>query len=127
MQTFHKPPILRPHYSSLSVVGHPRVGTKLHRVKGFLTRMMYLRQQERLHHRCQLKLTTYNPSFPTCLSHPRKCSPSLLNNPSAAPLPFQGFSNRIDRKVSDPCSCILSPSGINSQQFSHLQINFSWA
>jgi len=24
---------------------------------------------------CQLKLIAYSPSFPTCLSHPRKCSP----------------------------------------------------
>jgi hypothetical protein len=44
------------------------------------------------------QLTTYSLSFPTCLSHPRKCAPSLLNSPSAAPLPFQGFSNRPDRK-----------------------------
>jgi hypothetical protein len=57
-------------------------------VKRFLTRLVAHRQQERLCHRCQLKLIAYNPSFPTCLSHPRKCAPSPLNSPSVAPLPF---------------------------------------
>ena len=33
MQTFHEPPILRPHCSSLSAVGHPQAGTKLHSSK----------------------------------------------------------------------------------------------
>ena len=66
----------------------PELGLNSTRVKGFLNRMMCLRQQERLRHRCQHKLAAYSPSFPTGLSHPRKCAPSLLNNPSAAPLPF---------------------------------------
>jgi hypothetical protein len=43
---------------------------------------------------CQLKLTTYNLSLPTFLSHLKKCAPSLLNSPSTAPLPFQGFNNK---------------------------------
>ena len=34
VQTFHEPPNLRPHFSSLSTVGHPRAGIKLHPVKG---------------------------------------------------------------------------------------------
>jgi hypothetical protein len=40
----------------------------------------------------------YSLSFPTCLSHPMKCSYSLINSPSASPLPFQGFNTRPDRK-----------------------------
>jgi hypothetical protein len=36
------------------------------------------------------------------MSHPRKCAPSLLNNPSVAPLSFQGFKNRMDRKSQRP-------------------------
>jgi hypothetical protein len=34
MQTFHEPPSLIPHCSSLLAVGHPRAGTKLHPGKG---------------------------------------------------------------------------------------------
>jgi hypothetical protein len=30
------------------------------------------------------------------MSHPKKCAPSLLNIPSDAPLPFQGFNNMTD-------------------------------
>jgi hypothetical protein len=44
--------------------------------------------KEKLRHWCQIKLTSYGPSFPTCLSHPRKCAPSLVNSPSVALLPF---------------------------------------
>jgi hypothetical protein len=76
----------------------PELGLNSTWVKGFLARLRQYRQQEGFHPRSQLKLPTYNLSFPTCLSHPRKCAPSLLNSPSAAPLPFQGFNNRPDRK-----------------------------
>jgi hypothetical protein len=82
---------------------------------------MYLRQQENFSHRCQLELTTYNPSFPTCLSHPRKCAPSLLNSPSTAPLPFRGFNNRPDMKSQSPVVAVWHLREINSQQFSHLE------
>jgi hypothetical protein len=34
VQTFNVPPSLIPHYSKLSVVGHPQAGTKLHPGKG---------------------------------------------------------------------------------------------
>jgi hypothetical protein len=67
----------------------PELGLNSTRVKGFLTRLMVHRQQERLCHMCQIKLTTYSPSFPTCLYHPRKCASSLLNSPSVASLPFR--------------------------------------
>jgi hypothetical protein len=30
--------------------------------------------------------------------HPRKCAPSLLNNPSISSLPFHDFRNKSDRK-----------------------------
>jgi hypothetical protein len=30
MQNLHDPPNLRPHYSSLSAVGRPQAGTKIH-------------------------------------------------------------------------------------------------
>jgi hypothetical protein len=34
VHNFQKTPNLKPHYSSLSVMGHPRAGTKLHLGKG---------------------------------------------------------------------------------------------
>jgi hypothetical protein len=71
-------------------------------------------------YRCQLKLTSYSPSFPTCMSHPRKCAPSLLNSPST-PTSLLGLQQQGEQEVSEPCSCSLAPSRINSQQFSHLE------
>jgi hypothetical protein len=62
------------------------MGLNFTQVKGLLTRLLGYRQQERFYHKFQLKLTVYSPSFSTCLSHPRKCAPSLLNSPSASPL-----------------------------------------
>jgi hypothetical protein len=72
----------------------PELGLNSTQVKEFLSRLMYLRQQEKCSHRCQLNLKAYSPSFPTCLSHPRKCAPSLLNSPSSSPFPFSGLRNR---------------------------------
>ena len=80
----------------------PELGLKSTQVKGFLTRLKAHRQQERLCHRCQFKLTAYSLSFPTWMSHPRKCASSLLNSPSATPLPFQVFTNRPDNKSQSP-------------------------
>jgi hypothetical protein len=99
----------------------PELGLNSTRVKGFLTRLKLHRQQEGFHPRCQLKLTTYNLSFPTCMSHPRKCAPSLLNSPSATPLPFQGFNNRPNMKSQSTVAVVGLPQEINSQQFSHLE------
>jgi hypothetical protein len=87
--------------------------------KELLTKMMYLKQKEKLSHKCQLNLIAYNPSFPTCMSHPRKYAPSLLNNPLVAPFPFQGFNNRLDRKSQSPITVVWHLWENNSQQFSH--------
>jgi hypothetical protein len=70
------------------------------------------------------QLTTYSPSFPTCLSHPRKCAPSLLNSLTVAPLPFQGFSNKLDRKSQSPAAVVQHlrksiPSNSLTQRIAH--------
>jgi hypothetical protein len=83
---------------------------------------MHLKQQEKLHHRCQLKLTTYSPSFPTCLSHPRKYAPSLLRSPLAAPFPFWDFNNGLDKKSQSHVAVVWHLREINPQQFYHLDI-----
>jgi hypothetical protein len=82
---------------------------------------VYLRQQQKLCHRCQLELTTYSPSFPTCMSHPRKSASSLLNSPLATPLPFRGFNNRMDKKTQSPVVVVWHLREISSQQSSHLE------
>jgi hypothetical protein len=69
------------------------------------------RQQEILLHRFQLKLTPTISHSPHACPTPRKCAPSLLNSPSTAPLPFQGFNNRPDGKSQSSCSCSLAPLG----------------
>jgi hypothetical protein len=97
------------------------MGLNSARVKEFLTRLMYLRQQEKLCQMFQLKITSYNPSFPKFLSHPKKCAPSLLNSPSAAPLPFWGFNNKLDRKSQSPTVVVWHLQEINSKQFYHLE------
>jgi hypothetical protein len=100
VQTFHEPPSLRPRCSSLSAVGHPRAGTKLHRAgnprlgkvngKTHSYRGRILSQES-------LTPTAHRPSFPTCLSHPRSihlhCHP---DSPSAAkpPLPWASATDR---------------------------------
>jgi len=45
-----------------------------------------------------LTSTTYSPSFPRYMSHPRECAPCLLDSASTTTLPFQGFSKRSDKK-----------------------------
>jgi hypothetical protein len=51
------------------------------------------------------------PLIPTCLSHPRKCAPSLLNSPSVAPLPFQGFTNKLDKNSQSTIATVGLPPG----------------
>jgi hypothetical protein len=89
----------------------PKLRLNSNRIKEFLTSLMYLRKLENLCHRCQLELIAYSPSLPTCLSHPTKCAPSLLNSPSTTPFPFQGFNNKPDMKSQSLVAGILTPFG----------------
>jgi hypothetical protein len=45
------------------------------------------------------------------LSHPRKYTPSLFNSPSTAPLPFQGFNNRLDKNSQSTIAVAGIPPG----------------
>jgi hypothetical protein len=94
------------------------MGLNSTQVKGFLTKMMYLRQQEKLRHRCQLKLTTYSPSFPTCMSNPGSVT-LLCSTVLRLPHFLFGLQQQAEHEVSKPCSCSLAPLGI--QQLSHLE------
>jgi hypothetical protein len=71
----------------------------------------YTVNQEGFPPRSQLIHTTYNLLFPTCLSHPSKCAPSLFNNPLASPLPFQGFNNRPNKNSQRTIAVVGIPLG----------------
>jgi len=80
------------------------------------------RSTERTISQGQLTLTTYNLSFPTLFSHPMKCAPSLLNSPSTAPLPFQGFNNRSERNSLRTMAAFGLPLGKHfPNNLSHLE------
>ena len=57
------------------------------------------------------QLAAYNLSFPTFLSQTRKCAPSLINNPSTSPLPFQGFNNKPDMNSQSTIAVVGLPIG----------------
>jgi hypothetical protein len=71
----------------------------------------YTFNQEGFPPKSQLIQTTYNLSFTTFLSHPRKSAPSLLNSTSVAPLPFQGFNNRLDNNSHRTIAIFGLPQG----------------
>jgi hypothetical protein len=94
VQTFHEPPSLRPRCSSLSAVGHPRAGTKLHRVGNPRLGKVNGKTHSyrgRIFSQEPLMPTAHRLSFPTCLSHPRSIHLHChQDSPSAAkpPLPW---------------------------------------
>jgi hypothetical protein len=76
----------------------PKLGLKLHQGKMIPNaKIRPDNQQNSSVQGAQLMQLAYNISFPTCLSHLRKCAPSLFNSPLDAPLPFQGFNNKPDK------------------------------
>jgi hypothetical protein len=88
----------------------PELGLNSTWVKGFLSRLMDHRQQERLHHRCQLKLTIYNPSFPHACPT-RGSVPLLCSIVLQLPHFLFGLQQQVGQEVSEPCSCSLTPLG----------------
>jgi hypothetical protein len=72
---------------------------------------LYIVNQEGFPPKSQLIHIAYNLSFPTSLSHPRKCAPSLLNSSLVAPLPFQGFNNMPDMNSQSTIAVVGLPPG----------------
>jgi len=89
---------------NISAIGHPRSRDSTPQEKGLLFPGYGLIFNKKLGPRCLLLQLAYSLPFPTCLSHPMKCSPSLLNSPSNAPLPFWGFNNKSNKKYQNPIS-----------------------
>jgi hypothetical protein len=114
VQTFHEPPSLRPRCSSLSAVGHPRAGTKLHREGNPRLGKVYrknTRKRRRILSQEPLMPTAHRLSFPTCLSHPRSIHLHChLDSPSAANLPCLGLQQQTRPKISELCGSYRAPS-----------------
>ena len=102
MQAFHEPPSLRPHCSSLSAVGHPRARTKIHR-QGIPRLGKVNRKVTQFKRKDYLPRETYTHCshnlIPRIHVPPQEYTPSLSHSPSAAPPPFWGFNNRLDRNT----------------------------
>jgi hypothetical protein len=102
VQTFHEPPSLRPRCSSLSAVGHPRAGTKLHRARNPRLGRVYRKthsKRGRILSQEPLMPTAHRLSFPTCLSHPRSIHLHCrLDSLSAANLPCLGLQQQTGPK-----------------------------
>ena len=126
MHTFHEPPNLRPQCSSLSAMGHPRDGTKIHR-KG----IPRLGRDNRKLHNTIGRISSKEPlmpiahklSFPTCLSHPKSIHLHCPTFHRLLHLLFRGFNKRLDQEFLELCSCYLTPSRINNflSTLSHLE------
>jgi hypothetical protein len=109
VQTFHEPPSLRPHCSSLSTVSHPRAGTKLHPGKGIPNQAKGSWTTGKTLSQVLTQLTTYSPSFPTCLSHPGSV-PLLCSTVLRLPHFLSGLQQQARQEVSEHCSCSSTPS-----------------
>jgi hypothetical protein len=114
VQTFHEPPSLRPRCSSLSAVGHPRAGTKLHRAGNPRLGKVNGKTPSyrgRIFSQESLMPTAHRLSFPTCLSHPRSIHLHChQDSPSAANLPCLGLQQQTGPEVSEFCSSYRTPS-----------------
>jgi hypothetical protein len=111
VQTFHEPPSLRPHYSSLSIVSHPRARTKLHPGKGIPNQAKGSWTTGKTQSHVLTQLTTYNPSFPTCLVPPQEVCPFSSQHSLGYPTSLLRLQQQAEQDVSEPCSCSLAPSG----------------
>jgi hypothetical protein len=97
VQTFHEPPSHRPRCSSLSAVGHPRAGTKLHG-KGIPRLGKVNREVTQFNRKEFLQGATYAHNSQTLIPHmlvpPQECTPSLSHSPSTATPPFPGLQGQ---------------------------------
>jgi hypothetical protein len=125
VQTFHEPPSLRPCCSSLSAIGHPRAGTKLHRARnprlGKVNGKTH-NYRGRILSQESLTPTTHRPSFPTCLLGVYTFTVTrtvlrLLN------LPCIGLQQQTGSQFSELCGSYRTPSRTSHflRTLSHLE------
>jgi hypothetical protein len=113
VQTFHEPPSLRLHCSSLSTVSHPRAGTELHPGKGIPNQAMAHGQQERF---CHGALSTNNlqsliPHMPV---PPKEVCTFSAQQSLGYTTSLPGLQQQAGPEVSGHRNCSLAPSGNRS-------------
>jgi hypothetical protein len=109
VQTVHEPLSLRLQCSSLSIMSHPQVGTRLHLGKGFLTRLKVHGQPEALPLRCSLN-HSLQPLLPHMPVPPKEVCTFSTQKSFGFPTSLPGLQQQARPKVSERCSRILAPS-----------------
>jgi hypothetical protein len=99
----------------------PELGLNSTRVKGFLTRLMYLRQQGKTLSQVPTQTNSLQSLIPHMPVPPQEVCPFSAQQSFGCPTSFLGFNNRPDRKSQSPVAAVWHLQEINSQQFSHLE------
>jgi hypothetical protein len=103
VQTFHVPPSHRPHYSYLSVMGHPRAGTKLYQGKG----NPKLGYSLIISNNCLVQgvptiATILQSLIPHMQVPPQEVCPFSAQQSFGCPTSLLGLQNRLDKKSQIP-------------------------
>ena len=107
MQTFNKPPSLRPRYWSRSAVGYPWVGTKLHPRQGNHRLGWGYRKTAQCNWKDSLQEPSYAHYSQTLIPHMHVPPGSIhlhKNSPLVASPPSLGLGNRLDLEFAELCS-----------------------
>jgi hypothetical protein len=111
VHTFHEPPNLRPHCSSLSAVRHPRVGTKLHLGKGVPNQTDVSQTKEKTPSQVPTQTNSLQSLIPHMHVPPQEVCPFSAQQSLDCPTSLQGLQQQARQEVSEPCSCSLATFG----------------
>ena len=104
VESFHKPPSLRPCCSSLSVVSHPWVGTKIHPSKGIPNQADVSQTTGKTLSQVPTQTNSLQSLIPHILVPPQEVCPfyaqQFLDHPTFLP----GLQQQVRQEVSKPCS-----------------------
>jgi hypothetical protein len=89
----------------------PELGINSTQVNEFLTRMMYLRQQEKTQSQVPNQTNNLQPLIPHMFVPPQKVCPLFAQQSLGCPTSFPGLQQQARQEVSEPYSCSLAPSG----------------
>jgi hypothetical protein len=117
IDTIHKPPSLRLHYSSLSPVSHSRAWTELHLGKRFLTKLRLMDNRKDSVSGAHSN-NSLQPLIPHIPIPPKEVCPFSSQHSLGCPTSLPELQQQARLEVSNCCSCSLAPSGINPHQFS---------
>jgi hypothetical protein len=111
VQTFHEPPSLRPQCSSLSVVGHPRAGTKLHLGKGIPNQADVSQTIGKTLSQVPTQTNSLQSLIPHMPVPPQEVCPFSAQQSLGFPTSLPGLQQQVEQEFSKPCSFSLAPSG----------------